>query len=749
MPNNNQSIRINLSAENIGPHCADNKLTFNENVDSLKAIFYATNGTGKSFISRTFRLLASEKKHLTADDLLTIGQSTGALRFGINDNTQNSPVSKQLSIQLSRGNTPTITDNTDYLFHVFNSEYVDVNIKPRDYTPNGDIEGYILGKVFIDLTEDRRKAQVLVDELDAKEKAIDKVVENAQHELRDNGIRPNQSEYAFISKDQLRNPANITCDKSFEEIIVQLNKLEKLPDNIPDIALLSLHADTAVFDEILVILETEYPKSEWDDEFVTQLKSKRGFINDGILLFNEDEGFCPFCGQQLSDGALTLISKYKSFLGDKEAHILSQLDDLIRRVSANASAIRAIATNINSAIADLGKLKKFFPSFDDIELKQIDATNDALVFFDAIIQFLKSKSDNIRATSFHADEAIVICKGLIESAKKIVDENMEYIQYVNTQKNNSSSERLALRRSLCIAQFLRIQSQLKNQFSAILEEKAALESLNKEITEKEEQARISKKLKVFQTLEFFLNRFFAGKYTIDESTFQIKFQDMIQSNASRVLSDGEKSIVAFCFYLASTHLLINREDDYNRLFFIIDDPVSSMDFHFVYAVAQVLRDVGNYFSISEHVRMFVFTHNLEFYSIIIRNYIISQAYVIKQGVIQKLKKQLLMPYESHLHDVLSVASGASLPTHTISNSVRHIIETVCHFEFPDKGLKTYISENEVLHENSCIFSLCQDMSHGALRAQPPFDEQVLTDACKTVIRFMNSKYKGQIDALNA
>ena len=49
-----KKFTVSMDVENIGPHYGVNKLTFSEAVDSNKTIFYATNGTGKSFISRAF-----------------------------------------------------------------------------------------------------------------------------------------------------------------------------------------------------------------------------------------------------------------------------------------------------------------------------------------------------------------------------------------------------------------------------------------------------------------------------------------------------------------------------------------------------------------------------------------------------------------------------------------------------------------------------------------------------------------------
>lgn len=243
-----------------------------------------------------------------------------------------------------------------------------------------------------------------------------------------------------------------------------------------------------------------------------------------------------------------------------------------------------------------------------------------------------------------------------------------------------------------------------------------------------------------------MNLFFNGKYTLDKDTFQIVFLgNNIGKNASRVLSDGEKSIVAYCYYLATTHLLVRHETDYEKLFFIIDDPISSMDFHYVYMVAQSLRDIKNIFEIKSYERIWVFTHNVEFLSIIKRNHILINTYAIKPGEIQTIDHRLLLPYESHLADIVKIARGELLPTHTTPNSIRHVLETVCRFEFPEKGIENYIKDHDILSKSACIFSICQDLSHGGMRKEFPFSVDILRSACQTIVDFIKLKYRGQLE----
>ena len=163
--------------------------------------------------------------------------------------------------------------------------------------------------------------------------------------------------------------------------------------------------------------------------------------------------------------------------------------------------------------------------------------------------------------------------------------------------------------------------------------------------------------------------------------------------------------------------------------------------------AQTIRDIKALFSIRNYERVWVLTHNAEFLSIIARNHIINKTYSMQVGKIEELDHRLVLPYESHLIDIVKIARGEMLPTHTTGNSIRHVIETVCSFEYPEKGLETYVAENDILSSNAYIFSVCQDLSHGKIRMQMPFSNEVLKNACNVVVDFLNSKYKGQIDAI--
>lgn len=742
-----KKIIINLDINNIGPHYDDNKINFTDEVNSNKAVIFATNGTGKSFISRTLRLATSDEHDLNPNDLLTLGQNSGTLTLKIvNKEIPNGE--KNLSILVNKDSPANVQNNTGYIFHVYNSDFVKENIELRDYTPDGNIEGYILGKVQIDLTKEKRREAKLKNEIEKKNAMIDDIIENEKKELRNYGVLPTTREFAFIDKEKLRNKEIMGDFQSFDEIVKQLEMLKQLPENLPDINKPAFSINEAVFDEIVIILTTAYPKAEWDEEFVVEIKKNRSFIEKGIELFDDGEGTCPFCKQPLDKTALELIDRYKSFLADKQAEVLRKIDLNIKAIEDIIASIRNYAKETKSANLDIKDLKKYFPSLEKVSLIIPNCDENFFSCFNTLISYLQQKSDNLIDTNFIVEPVVEECKKAIQGISKQQEKNAVIIKQVNKTKQDVNSERLSLRRNLCKAQYLKLHHSLSSDFNELENMESDLSRLQQSLIEKEQQARISKKDKVFETLEYFLDKFFAGKYSIDKETFQIKFWgNNVGNRVSKILSDGEKSIVAYCYYLASTHLHINREDDYGKLFFIIDDPISSMDFHFVYAVAQSLRDIKAYFGITPYCRIWLFTHNLEFFSIIVRNHIIDQAYVMRHGKIEPIEHQLLMPYENHLKDIVNIASGAQEPSHTTGNSIRHVIETVCRFEYPNKSLENYIKEHEELANNYYIYTLCQDLSHGNIRTQPSFSPYIIIAACKVVVEFMKLRYKGQIDAI--
>lgn len=732
-------FNISLDVENIGPHTGDKQIHFSETVNSNKLAIYAPNGTGKSFISRAFRLASPDASLGVADKVLSMGKDNGALKFGING-------TKTLEISISRGTHPIVNNNTGLIFYTFNSDYVDENIRANNYNPDGNITGYILGRVQIDLTEDRRREQSLKDAIASLSSQITQTISAKKEFLRRSGVAPGTNEMGLFTVNSVRDKNDVSCSSSSTEILGRLNILKSMPENVKDVLIPQIRINTQTYDEAEEILHTIFPKTEWDSEFVEYYRSHTNFILKGLDSIHDD-GRCPFCREPFSESALDMIGKYRAYSQDKEAQTIKRIKDLIDKIKNDISAIESFAQSTGNSESSILKLKKYFPSLSDTDIEVPSFDDSFFSTFYALTEALERKTTHLSGEIRLPSGTVDACKHILSRFEEIARGNSLIISRVNRTKNDINKERLALRRNLCKSAFLELQTELRPRFNESDEKKQELQRLQGEIRTKEEQERTSKKEKVYETLTSLLNQFFFGKYTVDRETFHLSLNGVsIDDKAANVLSDGEKSIVAFCLFLANVHRYVEHEDDYGKLFFIIDDPISSMDFQYVYTLAQLLRRLWNLLEIEGNERIWVLTHNLEFFSIISRNHVIGDrsSFEMRPGCISRVNSNLLLPYENHLRDIVKIARNEQAPTHTTPNSIRHVIETVCRFEYPSKNLSNYIEENDALSSNTVIYSLCQDMSHGYIREQPPYSEEILREACLTLYRFMASNYSGQI-----
>lgn len=292
-------------------------------------------------------------------------------------------------------------------------------------------------------------------------------------------------------------------------------------------------------------------------------------------------------------------------------------------------------------------------------------------------------------------------------------------------------------------------SKYQNDFLTIKKLISEIQALKISIQKKKEQNKINKRDIVIKTIKSVLSQFFSDKYSLDEETFRLTFNKKLlkTGQAQDVLSEGEKSIIAFAYYLGDTHIKIKHVDDYSRLFFIIDDPISSMDFDHVYTVSGIIRELKDLLQLDGFVRFFILTHNLEFMRILVSNEIAKMSFVLSNNELKEFNNTLTVPYIIHLSDLYKISIGQNKPCHTTANSIRHIMETITkfeHLELENGAVKKYIDDN--FNHNIKVYTMINDLSHGAWRnEQPAISESDYILICKELINHIVKKYKSQVD----
>lgn len=745
-------LKITLRANNIGIHTSHSTEIA---TTAAKLGIYASNGSGKTFLSKAFALYQKANTDPTGIEarevkrLLAFGSETGTFEFSIEG--INPPIPPEtLHLKLSDSSIATIDAASKYRFHVFNSDYVKRNLEERSFLPNGEIPGVILGGANIDLTDLEEQLSDRIQKIEQIRANVANCIEAAKGDLATFGIRSNLTEYRELSEDNLLrvdySPSEI---ESFDVLVGKYEKLKALPDDLDDVRGLTEYRDEISSDELLELLGSSHTLSSFAESFKAKFSQRKNFIESGLNFLDGDE--CPFCEQQLLPDAFSLIDLYRAYIEDEESQITEKAHNLRRALSKKKKAIDQLKLEHGSVVGSFNSVRSFLPKSEDVTLSSFPDSTEPFEAIDNLDALLKEKMENI-TFSVDSSEARLLIDSIIDHEKQInlsIIEDQSAIRELNRRKNDSGGQKRSLRKELCIAKVKALRDELsldRTDFHAARQEEIAL---REEIRVKQSQNKREKKAEVTVALKELLAQFFGSKYSLDEEKFCLTLSDeRLASNADDVLSDGEKGIVAFCHYLAMTHAIVDSDDDYKNLIFVIDDPVSSMDFHYVYKVAESIRRLNVLFPLADgRIRFLIFTHNLEFISILDRNGICNHSFGLRDGTLTKIEPCSALPYEPHLKDIIKIADGIEEPNHTTPNSIRHTLETIGKFLRPGTSFEAFFREVEELKSDPFLWSLTNDQSHGAFRDQPSFIPDDIRRSCLLVVNFITTQFPHQVESL--
>lgn len=728
------SSKLHLHIQNIGPHV---NLKYSSEIKKLKMAIYARNGEGKTFISRAFRAMEIDNSLKTeyAKNLLRNDANEGYFLFQIDNSKYELSLNKTgMKIQQS---------GDKKIFHTFNSDYIRDNFVKVNYNLNENIPGYILGKENIDLSDEKLKLTQLTNDGIKLRQEIEEDLINTKKQLTTLGISKNQKSYKSITYDSLKDYV-YSSEDNFEKEKERLIQFNNLPEDIETIPLLRF--SLVIFDQftkIQELLKTEYSLQKYEESFRKEMIHKNEFIQKGLDLYQKNKRICPFCKQEITVDAEKVISEYISFVNDQESKIIHQIDEFLKKSNTDIETIKSIESQMQLNCLRIERYSQFFESLDQNAVDDLkNILNELCDWIEQLKQLLMKKRDNIRNSywidAFKQQE-------IFEKVEKINDS----ISKFNKSKDDTTKTKKGLKESVCNSAMNKLRIKNNARFIQIKKITDEYGKIKKEIDEKEYKNQKSKKKLVATDLKKYLDLFFYGKYNLNEDTFCLSLYDkQLESNPDSVLSDGEKTIISFCYYLANIHTIIQSEQDYENIILIIDDPISSMDVDYIYQLVSIIKNYADDNKLIKFEKYIILTHNLDFYNMLFRTNTITYSLCLKRGEITNYPENLIMPYEFHLIDVYSVAKRIKEPSYTTGNSIRHILETICQFEGYDKktlSIDSIIKNNEEFKNDIHVLTYMQDLSHGAMRYEVIQNDEMIIKVCEALINFVKKKYPKQIE----
>jgi len=550
--------------------------------------------------------------------------------------------------------------------------------------------------------------------------------------------------------------------ESVEVLLTQYNKFKSLPSD-PDLPV-AVNFDFSVNSETINgELANITNLSTVADTFKTKIVSDEAFFESGLKMLNADQNNCPFCTQEIGALAATAIDAYKAYFEDEEAQHRKRIDGQLKHVQEQQKLIANEREAILKSNARFDSLKAYFSTMSNVQLVDVDDSLDSLgAFLVALNKTLQDKTDQLdRPLNMPNADYLAIAT----SVKNRCEENNKHFAKLASLASNSGEERRSLQSSACEALTQKFATDNSVEIEALRKLSAEIPKLQMNLTALTNNygEKASARERVADTFSMLLRRFFQDKYSFDKSNFKVRRnnKEMLRGG-DRTLSDGEKSAMAFCYFIAQTHLRVESNDDYKKIYFVFDDPVTSMSFDYVYTIITCLKllrigDDGeiefNLKSNPHKPKMLILTHNNHFYNVASTNNIVKAGalYQLVSGSAEhflRSQKAFATPHMLQLKDVYDVSEKAVEPNHTTANSIRSVIEGMWKFCCPDKNnFGEFVKFLNDEHEIEIKSVLIQDLCHGGKFSDAPHIEEDILLASKEAILVVKKFAPGQLSGL--
>lgn len=573
-----------------------------------KNIIYGWNYTGKTTLSRLFKILSHKTKI---------------------EDTEN----VDFSVLLEDGTILTKANYLDYPLDavVFNSDFIGENLHFDSVDPK--IKGILfdIGEESVETREKLRAVELEIDNintwLDNNHEHIDKFAEFENLFTTESKKIKNENFESSIefNKGHFKRILDTFAPNTLQSFIIDANELNGLRANalakepLPSIneVVLSVSFQTLI-NETKSCLEKE-PALVEDEDILTNNPSLYAWGKQGLEIYEQHSNIqkCAFCGSVLTNERRRFLNAYYN---NEAARLKNRINELLQHIETEQAYISNIpylklSPNdfIESCKTDFRNLIDSFEQVKANYIQQLEICKDALINKLNNFIFVAQDQPDIDKS---VETAIIEWMSQLRNVILKHNETVSNFQTIKTTSVEKYKKHLVAR-FLLDKKYFTIKSQKEKQEQEIQKYKGLL--MSKQQVGKDLLAKLKSVVKGQENLnhyiQLFLNRKDITVEVADNDFFILKRGDAIAKN----LSEGEKTAIAFSYFMVSLESIYQDGNLQNKLIFI-DDPISSLDANHIAQVSSLINSfffrkdaatgkVSNCFK-----QLFISTHNFEFYS---------------------------------------------------------------------------------------------------------------------------------------
>lgn len=454
------------------------------------------------------------------------------------------------------------------------------------------------------------------------------------------------------------------------------------------------------------------------------------WVKRGYELHNNDRNkdTCRFCNNTITDERWKELHAHF----DEESRRLEEgIDRLIYEIQQEITYVKGFLA------IDKGLFySKFHQKVEKISEKYSDITRNYIEQLNKIIEQLTQRRQNItvsipfkRPEDYSSELKVilskyeVLCKESNEFSDNLTREQLSAREALRLNEVHDFCKTIGY--SDIVARIEKMENETEKAKENVQSIQSKIDAIEVEIQEKKRQLNDEEKgaIQVNKYLNQFFGHNFLSLQAIEDESDEVKrirFEIIRNGKRAYHLSEGECSLIAFCYFMAKLNDIETKD---TKPIIWIDDPISSLDGnHIFFVYSLIVAEIAdkNLFS-----QLFISTHNLDFLKYLRRLKSFEkqkngkykecgkQYFIInRNGQYSELKKmpKYLKEYGTEFNYLFSCIHRCSLITtiddsnyelfYNFGNNARKFLELYLYFKYPDythmnDKLERFFGENKV------------------------------------------------------
>lgn len=400
-----------------------------------------------------------------------------------------------------------------------------------------------------------------------------------------------------------------------DEVTQKLNLLnERANADIPEIAKPNLDLNT-LNTKAKELVTKSISSSNKIEQLLKDAILNR-WVKEGRQIHKDILEQCSFCGNDISQERWNELD---SHFDEESEKLEKEIETLIAEIETKIRNVDTLL-QINKNVF----YSKFHSDLDALILQRQQAIDNTKSELNRVKEKLQERKDDLLNSKTYDD--------ITDNSQQLEDCWTAFEKYrtkANSYSNSLGTEQTEAKRLLRLREVsdfvttiqytnatTRIQALKATSDTEAQNKQAVEEKIKQQITQIENKERLMKDeekgaLKVNEYLNNFFGHDFLTLQALEEADVlggkKIRFEIVRNGKKAHHLSEGECSLIAFCYFMAK---LEDVETKGSKPIIWIDDPISSLDSNHIFFIYSLIN--AEIITKQEFEQIFISTHNLDF-----------------------------------------------------------------------------------------------------------------------------------------